>query len=261
MPLVSSAGADIWYEEAGRPDGPPVLLLQGLGTDHVPWLRHVPVLGRDFRLILVDNRGVGRSGKPPGPYSIEQMAKDALAVLVAAGVARAHVVGISMGGMIAQELVLAAPERVDRLVLACTAARPRDQQAAGVGPAAISELPLVDLMKTLTGLCFSDEFVRRERAYLKQLFAGVVTWFDPRAFFAQLEAIQAHDTVARLHAIAAPTLVLTGDCDRMVPPAHSDVLLRGIPGARLSVLQGGSHGFHLEQSEWFNRAVLDFLRA
>jgi len=261
MPVVSSAGADIYYQEAGRGDGLPILLLQGLATDHVPWLRHVPVLGREHRLILVDNRGVGRSGKPPGPYSMKQMAADALAVLDAADVARADVVGVSMGGMIAQELALAAPERVHRLVLVCTAARPREGEDVGAAGPDLAQLPIADLMKTLTGLCFSAEFVKRERAYLKELFAGVITWFDLKAFFAQLAAIQAHDTVLRLHAIAAPTLVLTGDCDKMVPPSHSDVLARGIPGARLSVLAGGSHGFHMEAFDWFNREVLDFLRA
>src|ERR1051325_10801928 len=176
MAYVSSAGADIYYEEAGQGGGPPMLLLQGLATDHVPWLRHLPVLGQSHRLILLDNRGVGRSGKPPGPYSTRQMAADALAVLDALDVASADIVGVSMGGMIAQELALAAPARVRRLVLVCTAARPRPEQDIDAGGVDLTKLPMADLMKTMTGLCFSPEFVQRERAYLKELFAGVVGW-------------------------------------------------------------------------------------
>src|SRR6478672_5180640 len=108
MPHAKSGDVSIYWEESGGGSGVPVLLLMGLGTDAHAWEKQAPVLGAKRRVIVVDNRGVGRSGKPPGPYTTAMLARDALAVLDAAGVERAHVVGLSLGGMIAQELALAA---------------------------------------------------------------------------------------------------------------------------------------------------------
>ena len=118
MSVAPSAGVDLYYERAGT--GPPVLLVMGLGMNATGWWRTIPVLARGFTVLSFDNRGVGRSGRPPGPYSMAQMAGDAVAVLDAAGVQAAHVYGVSLGGMIAQEIALRHPERVLGLVLAAT---------------------------------------------------------------------------------------------------------------------------------------------
>src|SRR5580658_10137848 len=119
MPYATSSGIRIFWEEAGA--GEPLLLIMGLGYSHEMWHRTLPVVSAHYRTILFDNRGVGKSDVPQGAYSVAQMAADAAAVLDAAGIARAHVFGISMGGMIAQEFALNYPERVNRLVLGCTA--------------------------------------------------------------------------------------------------------------------------------------------
>src|SRR6266498_1920452 len=118
MPNIDRDDCQLYWADSGR--GEPLLLVQGLGYPSDMWYRWLPDLTQRYRVLRFDNRGVGRTGVPPGPYTIEQMADDALAVLDAAGVERAHVVGASLGGMVAQELALAAPDRVDRLVLACT---------------------------------------------------------------------------------------------------------------------------------------------
>lgn len=118
MPYVASTGAHLWWEEEGT--GDPVLLIQGLGYPGAMWYRVVPPLAERFRAIHFDNRGTGATGVPPGPYTIEMMAMDAAAVLDAAGAERAHVIGVSMGGLIAQELALTRPERVRSLILGCT---------------------------------------------------------------------------------------------------------------------------------------------
>src|SRR5689334_5742139 len=118
MPCVVNEGAEIYWEQQG--EGPPVLLIMGLSFTLEMWFRVLPPLLQGYRAIVFDNRGVGRTGVPAGPYWIPQMARDAVAVLDAAGVENAHIMGASMGGMIAQELALSAPERVRSLVLGCT---------------------------------------------------------------------------------------------------------------------------------------------
>src|SRR5437868_6273715 len=118
MPYAVNAGIHLYWEEYGS--GPPVLLIMGLSFTHEMWFRVLPSLASQYRVIVFDNRGMGRSDVPRGPYSIPQMARDARAILQAAGISSAHVVGASMGGMIAQELALCFPDSVRRLVLACT---------------------------------------------------------------------------------------------------------------------------------------------
>src|SRR5436190_22870640 len=141
MPTIDRDGVAIYHEERGE-RGDPLLLVMGLGVDAHGWEFQVPALAARHRVILVDNRGVGRSGKPRGPYTTAMMAEDARAVLDGLGVARAHVVGLSMGGMIAQELALAHPDRVGALVLAATYARPDDatRRTAAEGSQSIAEI-------------------------------------------------------------------------------------------------------------------------
>src|SRR3712207_194537 len=123
MSIARINGIDLYYEETGS--GPPLLLIAGLGGNTLGWVMLLPALAQHFRVIAFDNRGAGRSSAPPGPYTTRQMADDAAALLAHLGIERAHVLGLSLGGMIAQELALAHAERVDRLVLYATYARPR----------------------------------------------------------------------------------------------------------------------------------------
>src|SRR5271170_6367611 len=136
MPTTPSAGTSIYWEQSGA--GDPVLLIMGLGYARQMWFRTRPALEAHYRTIVFDNRGVGQSDVPPGPYSIAQMAADAAAVLDAAGVERAHVFGVSMGGMIAQEFAIANPNRVDSLILGCTACG--GQNAVPAAPAVLQTL-------------------------------------------------------------------------------------------------------------------------
>jgi pimeloyl-ACP methyl ester carboxylesterase len=229
-----------------------------------------------YRTIVFDNRGVGRSSKPAGPYSIAQMADDTAALLDAIGVERAHVVSVSMGGMIAQELALRHPQRVRSLVLGCTYARPdaaieaqltESLQFFGATRGADGQIE-VDLDKLdpmafigrLLPLTFTPQFIMTELPKLMEMFGGALQYgFDMNAILAQVAATQAHDTHDRLDAVRAPTLVFTGDSDLLIPPTNSDVLAARIPGAQLVKLPGGSHGFNFETPDAFNRQVLDFL--
>jgi pimeloyl-ACP methyl ester carboxylesterase len=274
MPIAQSNGIEVYFEEQGS--GEPLLLIMGLAADSIAWMFQRDAFAAHYRTIVFDNRGVGRTSKPAGPYSIAAMADDAAGVLDAIDVDRAHVVGVSMGGMIAQELALRHPQRVRSLVLGCTYAKPDagvtgtfDESLAFFGGSKgpngeiqvdLDKLDPMAFIGRLLPLSFSPQFIMSELPKLMQVFAGALQHgFDLGAIMAQVTATQAHDTADRLHQIAAPTLVLTGDCDLLIPPSNSDLLAARIPGARLQKLAGGSHGFNFENPEGFNAAVLEFL--
>ena len=274
MPTTKSNGIEVYFEEQG--DGEPLLLIMGLAGDSVAWLFQREAFAAKYRTIVFDNRGVGRTSKPDGPYTIAAMADDAVGVLDALDIPRAHVVGVSMGGMIAQELALRHPHRVRGLVLGCTYAKPDDgvtatfddslaffggtKGANGEIQVDLSNLDPMAFIGRLLPLTFTPQFIMTELPKLMQVFSGVMTHgFDLRAIMAQVAATQGHDTVDRLGQISAPTLVLTGDSDMLIPPANSDVLAASIPGARLQKIAGGSHGFNFETPDAFNAAVLEFL--
>lgn len=255
---------DLYWEESGA--GPPLVLLMGLGVNCRGWDAQTPALASRFRTVVLDNRGIGRSGKPDGPYRTAQMARDTLALMDALGVARAHVVGISMGGMIAQEVALAAPERVEKLVLCCTYARAERDLVEGAGkgafgarPEEIADLTREQLFERMLPYLFTPAFIERERANFGDRFAPMWKGFSMRGFLGQMGAVFTHDALDRLGAVRAPTLVMTGTADRLVAPRHSDTLAAAIPGARLRRFDGASHGFNFEIPDEFNAAVLDFL--
>jgi len=271
---VKVGSIDMYYEEHGS--GDPLLLIMGLATDSTGWLLQIPALSERYRTIVFDNRGVGRTSKPAGPYTIAQMADDTAGLMDAIGLDSAHVLGISMGGMIAQELVLRHPERVRALVLACT--YPEPDEAVRGNQTGLSERlgvktdesgkPTIDvssidpmmLFQTLLPLVFNPQFLATELPKLMQIFAGALQYgFSMEAIMAQVEASMAHHTTERLSAIRSPTLVITGDADRLIPPKSSDVLAAGIPNAKLVKMAGGSHAFNFETPDTFNREVLEFL--
>ncbi|MCW5893089.1 MAG: alpha/beta fold hydrolase [bacterium] len=276
MATVRVGEIDIYYAEQGS--GDPLLLVMGLAADSQAWLFQVPEFAQRYRTITFDNRGVGRSGKPAGPYTIHQMADDALAVLDHLGITTAHVVGVSMGGMIAQELVLRHPERVRSLVLACTYPEPSadiEQQrsftvsqlggtvtASGEVEIDIKAIDPMQFFQQLLPQVFNQDFIMKDLGKLMQVFSGALQYgFSLEAILGQVSAVMGHRATDRLHTIACPTLVITGDADRLIPPSNSDLLAQHIPGAKLVKIPGGSHGFNFETPDLFNREVLGFLRS
>jgi pimeloyl-ACP methyl ester carboxylesterase len=204
------------------------------------------------------------------------MADDTARLMDALDVPRAHVVGVSMGGMIAQELALRHPERVRGLVLACTFACPgadtettRNRSVTRLGGSITADGSLdfdpasVDPMmffQELLPQVFNADYLQRELPTLMQLFGGALQWgVDMDAIMAQVQATMAHDCVDRLSRIGSPTLVITGDQDLLIPPQNSETIASKIPGARLVKVPGGSHAFNFETPAVFNRHVLDFL--
>ena len=262
MPLAQLNGIERYYEETGG--GDPLLLINGLGGTSLDWEPLLPALGARFRVVTSDNRGVGRSAAPPGPYTTRQMADDAAALLAHLGVARAHVVGSSLGGMIAQELVLAYPALVDRLVLYGTFARPRpavtDPWLTFVAQVADRLDPVAATLAWLPWLFTPAFLADPERV------EAALAWQAPypapaHGIAAQTEAVRHHDTLDRLARIAAPTLVLVGTEDVVTPVYYSRELAERIPEARLQVLERGGHSAIWEDPAAGAEALLAFLAA
>lgn len=260
MAFTQNQGAKIYWDQQG--EGAPLLLIMGLGWTSHMWHRSRPVLSTHFRTIALDNRGVGQSDVPPGPYSISLMASDAAAVLDAAGVERAHILGVSMGGMIAQEFALQYPHRVRSLILGCTAPG---------GPHAVqAEREVIDLLLAPRGN--PEEAAKAVYPYIydpgtpaermEEDLAVRRPWFPTlEAYLAQLHGIMAWEAYSRLPQIAAATLVIHGESDRLVPPENGRRIAARIPNAKVVMIPDASHIFPTDQTEASHRAMLDFLAA
>jgi 3-oxoadipate enol-lactonase len=248
----------IAWEEAGS--GTPLLLIQGLGYARWSWEPIVPGLAERYRVVSFDNRGIGESAKPDGPYTARAMAEDALQVLDEAGIDRAHVLGASLGGMIAQELAVAAPHRVGKLVLCCTtpggeSTVPMPQVTVSLFAEAATLAPEVALRR------FVENALARDAPadLIQELFdRRVANPPDPAGWQAQAAAGIGFAGVDG--SIAAPTLLVTGTEDNVVDPRNSDVLAERIPGAEVERIEGTGHLFFWEQPETFVRIVSEFLQ-
>jgi 3-oxoadipate enol-lactonase len=259
MPFVSSQGARIYWEEHGT--GEPVLMIMGLSYTLDMWYRLRPSLSARYRTILFDNRGIGRSDVPNGPYLMRQMADDARAVMDAAEVESAYVMGASMGGMIAQELTLRYPERVRALLLGCS------------GPGGLrSKLPHLNrLQVSKSASAVTREL--REWVVVPMLYADATPKEriaedieirlryppTPAGFFSQFAAIVMWTSYSRLPQISAPTLVIHGDQDRMVPIENGRLLADRIPGAEFHVIPGAGHIITTDRPDVVDAEVLRFL--
>jgi pimeloyl-ACP methyl ester carboxylesterase len=262
MPTVIAAdGVPIRYDVTGAPAGEPILCIQGLGADSRGWLWQRLALGRRYRVITFDNRGTGRSGAPPGPYDLDQMADDAATVMDAAGYPSAHVLGVSMGGAIAQKLALRHPGRVRSLILANTACYTHPWRREFLEQWIVQAQTLGTRGFLVANV---DSLVR----------GGCTKWFwwvyarvaplpfavTPAALVSQVEAcLAAPDHRPRLGEVQVPTLVVTGGRDRLTTPEDAAELAALIPGAELTVIPGASHLLLIEQPFSFNRVALRFL--
>ena len=264
MPWTAAEdGARIHWSEWGDPEGEVILFLHGLGTDNLGWVRQRGAFGEDFRCLAIDNRGSGRSDKPDGPYSLEMLTRDAMAVLDDAGAIEAHVVGASMGGVIAQIMAVTHPERVTSLTLACTACtrhKWREEMLAewvemiedqGMRRFAVHNLDWI----------FGPRSLRRLWP-VAMLLGPLLLRAPEHAFLAQLGAlleIDDHSAAEDLGHIGVPTLVVTGSQDKLTPVADAEEIAARIPGSELVIIRGAAHGFMLENAGPFNEVVLEFV--
>ena len=261
MPHAEINGQRLYYEVHG--EGEPLVMLMGLGGDLTAWARQLAEFGEHHKVIAVENRDVGRSSYADGPYEIADMAADTLALVDELGIDDFHLLGLSMGGAIAQQLSLRAPERVRTLTLCVT--------WAGSGPYGehrsrilgeqyrrMSPEEQVDFLMLLT---MTEDFHADSGsvAWLRQMILSNPNAQKTEGFVRQLDACGRHDLRDRLGELSIPTHVVGAEHDLMVPPWKSTELAELIPGAELTMLERAGHLINIEGAERFNAAVLGFL--
>lgn len=259
---VANDGTRIHYEIIGRKSAPPVLMIQGLGADKHMWDMQRFVLATRYRVIAHDNRGAGRSDKPFGAYTIEQMAADAVAVLDHVEIDNAHVVGASMGGVISQLVAVLYPERVRSLSLVCTSCSNHQWRRDLIKT--WGDIATEKGMGAMTAV--AARWVIGPRS-LRRLWPAV-SWLGPistsrpsHGFRGQVQAILDADDSMRdqLSSIKVPTTVIVGNQDVLTPRGDSEEIAERISTAELSVLSGAAHGLMIEHATTFNRVLGDFL--
>jgi 3-oxoadipate enol-lactonase len=264
MPFVRATdGTRIHYEVTGKSGATPVLMIQGLGASKNAWNFQRIAMATRFRIISFDNRGAGRSDKPTEPFTLEQMADDALAVLDAAGIETAHVVGASMGGVISQIVAVKYPNRVRSLTLVCTACRnhPWRQELLQSWAKTAADKGMIEVGKEAAQWVMSPRSFRR--------LVPAFTWMGPLAalrprhsFVSQIDAIlnTREDLVDQLSTISTPTMVIVGNQDILTPRGDSEEIAERIPNAELVVISGAAHGLMMEHSTTFNKILIEFLK-
>lgn len=264
MPFATRRGLRLHWELSGNHAGPAIMLIRGLSRSSRYWYDVRPLLEPRFRVLVMDNRGVGKSDAPGPGFTTADMADDAAAVLHASGVHRAHVFGISLGGMVAQHLALRHPGRVDRLVLgATTMGGPRAERtkleviAAFFRSAGGSVADQIRL--TMPWVLDESALARRPEIVDEWIAIAESEPRSRRALLGQLLAAATHDTSEHLHRVRAPTIAIAGDRDRLIPPSNSHRIARTITGARLHVLAGAGHDFPTERPEEVAEIVQRFV--
>jgi len=264
MPTAKVDDISVYYETLG--EGEALLLIMGYGSYSGHWFRLIPSLSNDYRVVAFDNRGTGQSDKPDIPYTIEMMAGDATGLLEAIGIDAAHVFGVSMGGMIAQEFALRYPGKVISLILGCTtpggpnAVPPTAESLAFLFDPERGKLPVEARARETIPWLWGQEFIRNNPDVVEQYVAVTAEYPTPlHSFQSQGQAIMRHDTYDRLPQIEAPTLVIAGSADRLIQVENSRFLASQIPGAELVILENAGHGFITDAQEETSKAILDFL--
>ena len=264
MPFCLCGGVNIYFEVQG--EGVPLLLISGLSGGVASWYGQVAFFSRYYRTVTFDNRGAGRSDMPPGPYSMRQLAEDALCVLDRLGIERTLVMGLSMGGMIAQELALMAPERIMALALGCThhggdrrVGPSREVMAVLLGNEGLTQEQIVQKnLPIFLSRRFLEEQPEQVDLYRR---AQLSTELQPDfAFQAQLAAIVGFDSSDRLGSLTVPTLIVTGTEDLLVPRENARLLASAIPFSELVEIPGAGHALHAECRDLLNDLVHRFFQ-
>ncbi|HEY7801653.1 MAG TPA: alpha/beta hydrolase [Dehalococcoidia bacterium] len=262
MPTAHVNGIDLYYEVHGS--GEPLLWIGGLGANVREIAYLIDAYRERYQLIVYDGRGCGRSDKPEEDYTIDGFAEDAVGLLDVLGVASAFVYGSSMGGMIAQELVLNHPDRVRALILGCTTAG----ALKGVRPSEATVQAMI-ANQALTGdaaleagwqLGYSEAYIDANRDALFARSRAASEFAAPRdAYIRQVIAAAKHDTYDRLQYVECPVLIIHGSEDVMIPSGNAHLLKRAMPHAELRILEGMGHGYNLEAQAEADALVFDFI--
>ena len=262
MPRISVNGLKLYYEIEG--EGEPLVLIPGFAAGRWIWFKQTAALSRNFRVIIFDPRGVSESDKPEGSQTINLLADDVAHLLRAVGIDNAHVLGASFGGFVAQEFALKYPHMTRKLVLCCTSfggpnhVAPTPETLSAL--ASTKGLNSAERMRANLLLAFTPKYVQTQVSEVDRVVHLRATNEVPEhVYLSQLQAAVSFNSEPRLDGIKSPTLVLSGDADVIVPVQNSHNLARKIPGAKLQIIEGGSHTFFIEQAPEFNQIVGDFL--
>lgn len=250
MPQITVNGFDIHYKILGK--GEPLLLIMGLSFSLLDWGTALPeLLSQHYQVILFDNRDAGQSSQATEPYTIANMADDVAGLLDALGISSTHIFGVSMGGMIAQHFALSHADKLNQLILGCTMAGGTCSQLA-----AFSNL----FNGNVLDLLFTPEFIQQHQTDLAA-FLQMTTPLHSKgeALARQFYAMSSHDTCNLLGKITAPTLVMTGDSDRVIPPKNSAILTQKISGAKQEIIKGAAHAFCFSHPDPVATAIIHFL--
>jgi len=251
MPTIDAGGTELYYERSGS--GEPLLMIQGMSATRLAWGRpFLSELEGSFECIVFDNRGMGESGEAAMPFAIADLAADTAALLDALGLESAHVLGISMGGMIAQELALAHPERIRTLTIGAsycggpgsTLMAPEDLEMLG---AAVASGERDRVFRAMWEINLSPGFREDDSRYTAFTEMAAALPAPQPVVLQQMQACARHDTHGRLGGIDLPTLVVHGDVDRLLGPGNGRLIASLIPGAKLEMLPGVGHMFWWEQ--------------
>jgi 3-oxoadipate enol-lactonase len=263
VPTLKVGDINIYYEVHG--EGEPLLMIQGYGQYSGHWTTVLSPFSKQYRVIIFDNRGTGRSDKPEMPYTMQMMASDVKGLLDALGIDKANVFGVSMGGMIAQEFALDYPEKVINLVLGCTQCGgkqtilPSEEALVFLFSPEIAKLPAEERARQTTPWLWTKEFIDKHPEAVDMYIDITAKYPTPaQGFSAQAQAIVHHDTCDRLPQIKVPTLVIAGDADRIIPHENSKIIASRVPGAELVIIPNAGHGF--TESPDAVKAILDFLK-
>jgi pimeloyl-ACP methyl ester carboxylesterase len=268
MPQANANGISLFYKVQGK--GEALVLIPGLGAGHTAWFRQLHAFKKQHKVITFDPRSIGKSDRPKQLYGFKALADDVVGLMDHLAIKRAHILGQSLGGLVAQEVAIDYPDRVLKLVLVSSTVaggdtnptNPELMETLGYrGEDKDIDFSKVNTRKTmnvLIELSFSKVLYRKAMQFMSRFYVKP-EMFD--GLSDQLRAISGHNTVDRLHLIKAQTLVITGAEDRIVSPHSSEVLADKIPNAKLIMVKDGSHGFNVEMTSRFNREVLDFLKA
>jgi len=266
MPKVKTNGIDIYYEIHG--EGFPLIMIQGL-SENVYWWDPplINELSKNFKTILLDNRGVGRSDNPGGEISIELMAKDTIGLMDAIKIKRAYIIGHSMGGKTAMEIALSHPERVEKLILySANCGGPNS-----IGPSRERTIELLEILSEQTHTrdlveevmfhIFTEEFITQNPEFMKKKVDDIfIVLTSPYTFGHQIMASSQYNSFDKLKKISVPTLIIHGRKDIITPPENAEIFVKNIPGAKLKYFDNNAHMIHTQEPEIFVKILLDFFK-
>jgi len=264
MPVAKVGDIKLYYEIHGK--GEPLVLIMGIGMRSGHWFAIQDKLATEYRVIVLDNRGTGQSDKPEIPYTTKMMAGDVVGLLDVLGIGATNVFGHSMGGMIAQEFALNYPGRLDNLILGGTfyggtKAVRNPEAAAFLFNPELAKLPAEERVRATIPWVWNKEFAKNNPDAIERLVAITCEYPTPvYALISQANAVMTHDTYDRLPDIKAPTLVIAGTGDRIIPYENAKLLASRIPNAELAIIDNSGHGFHTDSTEKASKIILDFLR-